>query len=123
MRTLIFITVVIAFAIITVLKQRSSENAGKPEMINPALPGTSGYGDEKIVTLMFSFNRNDITDEFKSEEIMTDQIESELTRLISSGHICHVEFITVGYYLVVVIRAKSDPEKEGRKGRTRLWRQ
>lgn len=115
MRTLIFITVVIVFAIITVLKQRSSENVGKPEMINPALPGSSGYGDEKIVTLAFSFSKD--KDVHDLGEIIEDQIESELTRLISSGHVCNVEFITVGYYLVVAIRAKSDHEKERRKGR------
>lgn len=119
MRTMIFITVVVFFAVITVVKRRTHENASDHEKPYNDQPVTTGYDDEKIGLFIYSFIPDRDMNEFGARIEM--DIEDALSDLLTSHHVCRVEFLTVNFYLIVVIRAKLDPEKAVKKGGFRKW--
>lgn len=118
MQTLIFIAVAAVFLAMIVKKSKGQENRAIPETSSPLSTGVSGYDDEKVLTLTYSFGKSADINELGA--VMEGQIEDELSRLLCSGHVCRVDFITVGYNLLVVIRAKIDTNRV-RKGGLRLW--
>ena len=119
MQTLIFITVVVVFVAMTIKKSKGSEKRINTE-ISTLLPSNStGYDDEKIFTLTYNFGKS--ADIIELGVAIQGQIEDELSKLLCSGHVCRVEFIPVGYNLLVVIRAKIDVNSVRRKGGLRLW--
>lgn len=119
MRTLIFITVFIAFAAVLVLKRRQAWKGSAPGAAIPDPPAPAGYGDEAVRVLVWDCCTFYDPGDFAGA--VGGSIDTELSGLLSGGYSCRVEFITVGSLLLAVIRAKAGPGNKARKGGVRIW--
>lgn len=120
MRTITFIIVVSFIAVLTVVKRKNWQSSDNAAAGNNIQVTSAGYDDEKIGLFIHSFSKDKNVDELGV--LIEDQIEDALSELLTSHHVCRVEFITVGYHLLVIIRAKLHPSKAVRKGGIRSWR-
>lgn len=120
MRTMIFIIVVVAFAVITLVNRKPRKNNDNPELPIPVHPDKNGYDDSEIRVL--AYNPRDFKDSHELSENIETDVSHELYKLLPHGYNCKVEFNSAGYYLIVIIRGKQGVRKIIKKGGIQIWR-
>lgn len=113
----IFVTVAIVFSIILLYKKRSSEKDRLPDK-SFMLPAAAPDYDNEI--LILSFNSKEYDNAYKFGIAVENRLYKTLSESSCISNHIRVEFVTVGLYLLAVIRINKKPKKE-KRGIEKLW--
>lgn len=117
MRTMTFIAVAIAFAVILVYKRSSQLKEKLPETALSAQPPVPEY-DEHVRILAFNPKEEKNAQAFGN--IIDEALKDVPDMYQCSNCLCRVEFITVGLCLVAVIRIRVLTGKK-KRGIGKIW--